>query len=46
VMDEALGIACGEGWLRPLTVQLAGRGALATADFLRGHPIPPGLRLG
>jgi len=46
VMDEALGIACGEGWLRPLAVQLAGRGALATADFLRGHPIPPGLRLG
>lgn len=46
VIDEGLTLACGEGWLRPLTVQMAGRAALAVADFLRGHPIAPGSRLG
>lgn len=46
VLDDRLAIACGEGILRPLRLQLAGRAALATADFLRGHPLPPGSRLG
>jgi methionyl-tRNA formyltransferase len=46
VLDDRLTIACGEGVLCPLRVQFAGRAALATADFLRGHPIAPGSRLG
>ncbi len=45
VLDDRLAIACGEGVLRPLRVQLAGRAALDVADFLRGHPIAPGRRL-
>ena len=42
VLDGRLAIACGEGALRPITVQRAGRAALAVDDFLRGKPIPPG----
>jgi methionyl-tRNA formyltransferase len=42
VLDAALTVACGEGALRPLRLQRAGRGAADTADFLRGFPIPPG----
>jgi methionyl-tRNA formyltransferase len=42
VLDAALTIACGEGALRPLRLQRAGRGPADTADFLRGFPIPPG----
>ena len=37
-----LTIACGEGALRPLRLQRAGRGALDTAAFLRGFALPPG----
>jgi methionyl-tRNA formyltransferase len=44
VIDAELGIACGEGVLRPLRVQWPGRSALAVAEFLRGHPIAPGRR--
>jgi methionyl-tRNA formyltransferase len=46
VIDAALGIKCGEGVLRPERVQLEGRAALDREAFLRGHPIPPGTRLG
>ena len=42
VLDEHLTIACGEGALRPLRVQRAGRAALDAADFLRGFALPPG----
>lgn len=42
VLDGRLAIACGEGALRPVTVQRAGRAALAVDDYLRGKPIPPG----
>jgi methionyl-tRNA formyltransferase len=42
VIDDRLAIACGAGALRPLRLQRPGRGALDTADFLRGFPIPPG----
>lgn len=46
VCDDRLAIACGEGILRPLRVQLSGRSALLVPEFLRGHPIAPGHRLG
>jgi methionyl-tRNA formyltransferase len=42
IIDEHLTIACGEGGLRPLTLQRAGRGALDAAAFLRGFALPPG----
>lgn len=42
VLDEQLTIACGTGAIRPLMLQRAGRGAMPTAAFLRGFPIPPG----
>ncbi len=38
VLDEHLTIACGEGALRPLTVQRAGRGVSSAQDLLRGFP--------
>ncbi|HVB67557.1 MAG TPA: methionyl-tRNA formyltransferase [Acetobacteraceae bacterium] len=43
---EALRVACGTGVLRVTRVQLAGGAALDTPAFLRGHPLPPGTRLG
>jgi methionyl-tRNA formyltransferase len=35
-------IACGEGALRLLILQPPGKRPMAGADFLRGHPLPPG----
>lgn len=46
VIDADLGIRCGAGVLRPERLQLEGRAALGRAEFLRGHPLPPGTRLG
>jgi methionyl-tRNA formyltransferase len=46
VLDERLTIACGEGALRLLRVQLAGRPAMAADAFLRGHKVPAGVVLG
>lgn len=45
VLDDALLVACGEGSVRLLTVQREGRAPLPAADFLRGNPIPAGVRL-
>jgi methionyl-tRNA formyltransferase len=42
VLDDRLTIACGQGALRPLMVQRAGKPAMATEDFLRGRPVPVG----
>ena len=42
VLDARLSIACGEGVLRPLQLQRAGRTALDAAAFLRGFGLPPG----
>ena len=42
VLDDQLTIACGAGALRPTRLQRAGRAALRTEDFLRGHAIPRG----
>jgi len=42
VLDGALTVACGEGALRLLTLQRAGRGAQAVQAFLRGYPLPAG----
>ena len=42
VLDDQLTIACGQAAIRPLTVQRAGKPAMAAADFLRGKPVPAG----
>lgn len=46
VIDDRLTVACGRGALRPIVVQRAGRAALPVMEFLRGHHIPSGTRLG
>jgi methionyl-tRNA formyltransferase len=40
ILDAQLTIACGEHALRPLRLQRAGKSPMATADFLRGFPLP------
>ena len=45
VLDHRLTIACGEGALRPLTVQRPGRAAMSPAEMLRGFAIPAGTML-
>lgn len=42
---DGLGIACGEGAIRPLRVQRAGRGTMTAEELLRGFAIPAGTRL-
>ena len=46
VLDDRFLVACGDGALRLLTVQRAGRAALPAVEFLRGNPVPAGARLG
>jgi methionyl-tRNA formyltransferase len=46
VLDDGLTIACGDGAIRPVTVQRAGRPAMPTTELLRGKPVPPGTQLG
>lgn len=45
--DAAAGptVACGDGAVRLLRLQRAGRGPQDAADFLRGFPLAPGTRL-
>jgi len=45
VLDAALTIACGDGAIRPVSVQRAGRGVMLTEELLRGFAIPPGTQL-
>lgn len=45
VLDDALTIACGDGAVRPVLVQRAGRGIMTADELLRGFAIPPGTRL-
>ncbi len=42
VLDGDLAIACGQGALRLMRLQRAGRAALESPAFLRGFAIPPG----
>lgn len=45
VIDDELGITCGNGSIEPLLVQRAGRGVVTTRELLNGFPIPPGTQL-
>lgn len=42
VLDHELTVACGDGALRLVQVQRAGRAAMAAGDFLRGRAVAPG----
>ncbi|MGU3314005.1 methionyl-tRNA formyltransferase [Sphingomonas sp. M6A6_1c] len=44
-VDDALTIACGDGAIRPMLVQRAGRGVTSTAELLRGFPVRSGTQL-
>jgi methionyl-tRNA formyltransferase len=45
VLDSALTVACGQGAVRLLTVQRAGRRPVPAEEFLRGFSLPIGSRL-
>ena len=45
VLDEQLTIACGDGAIRILELQREGKGRMQAADFLRGVPVKPPMRL-
>jgi methionyl-tRNA formyltransferase len=42
VLDDSLNVAAGEGYIRPLRVQRAGRSAMTVDELLRGFAIPKG----
>jgi methionyl-tRNA formyltransferase len=44
VLDDRLTIACGEGAIRIVELQRAGKAPMKAADFLRGTPLKPGAR--
>ncbi len=46
VLDERLAIACGEGAIRPVKLQRAGKPAMDLETFLRGNTVAAGTRLG
>ena len=45
VLDAHLAVSCGEGTLRPLELQRAGKSPLTAEAFLRGFALAPGTRL-
>ncbi|HEX9806462.1 MAG TPA: methionyl-tRNA formyltransferase [Alteraurantiacibacter sp.] len=45
VLDEQLAIGCGDGAIRPIVVQPAGKPKMDYMDFLRGNPVPTGINL-
>src|SRR5262245_8403319 len=46
VLDDALTVACGEGGVRILELQRAGRQPMKAHEFLRGMPVAAGTRFG
>ena len=44
VLDEQLTIACGEGAIRIVELQRAGKAPMKAGDFLRGTPLKRGAR--
>jgi methionyl-tRNA formyltransferase len=45
VLDDRLTVACGEGAVRIVELQRAGKQAMTAEEFRRGTPIAPGVRL-
>jgi len=46
VEADGVVVACGTGALRIGTLQLPGKKWLLATEFVKGHPLPPGTRLG
>ncbi len=46
VMDNQLGIACGQGALIPLEIQRPNKKRMSVSDMLKGYPIPAGMVVG
>ena len=46
LLDAALRVACGDGTVRLLELQRAGRKPLPAVELLRGLALPAGTRLG
>jgi methionyl-tRNA formyltransferase len=46
ILDDQLTIACGNGAIRAITAQRAGRGVMTAAELLRGFAIPVGTKVG
>jgi methionyl-tRNA formyltransferase len=44
VLTDDLAVACGEGALKLLKVQRAGKGVMEARELLKGFPLPPGTR--
>jgi methionyl-tRNA formyltransferase len=44
VLDDKLAIACGQGAIRIICLQRAGKAPMQAAEFLRGTPLKPGAR--
>jgi methionyl-tRNA formyltransferase len=45
VLDNELTVACGEGAVRILALQRAGKRSMTAEEFLRGAPLAPGTRV-
>ena len=45
VLDDRLSVACGDGAIRILELQRAGKAPMKSTDFLRGTPLKPPARL-
>jgi len=45
VLDDRLAVACGEGAIRIVELQRAGKAPMKAAEFLRGTPLKPPARL-
>ena len=45
LLDDRLTVACGDGAIRILELQRAGKAPMKAADFLRGTPLKPPARL-
>jgi methionyl-tRNA formyltransferase len=45
LLDEQLTVACGEGAIRILELQRAGKQPMKAEEFLRGTPLAPPARL-
>jgi methionyl-tRNA formyltransferase len=45
ILDDALTVACGDGAIRLLRLQRAGKGAQDAEEFLRGMALPAGTKL-
>jgi methionyl-tRNA formyltransferase len=45
VITDDLTVACGDGALKLLKVQRAGKGVMEASELLKGFPLPPGTKL-